>query len=79
MTARLNALETRGNVPQVNHVGSSNGSGSSGGRKPKARSEMISGMKPGDIDRLMLENRCFKCKEVGHQKRDCTKPVRLNW
>ena len=39
----------------------------------------VPGLKPGDIDRLRSEGRCFNCKEKGHSKRDCTKPLRLKW
>lgn len=37
------------------------------------------GLKPGDIDRLRRERRCFQCKDVGHMKNECTKPLRLKW
>jgi hypothetical protein len=38
----------------------------------------VSGLKPGEIDRLMKEGRCFRCKEKGHMKHECTKQ-QLKW
>ena len=46
------------------------------GNKQKAK---IPGVSKADFDRCMKENRCLKCKEVGHLARDCTNPPRLNW
>ena len=33
--------------------------------------ERVQGLKFGDIDRLMKEGRCFRCKQKGHMKGDC--------
>jgi hypothetical protein len=45
----------------------SNSSNKSGDRVP--------GLKPGDIERLMKEGRCFRCKQTGHRKADCHGPI----
>jgi len=42
---------------------SSNPSNKSGDR--------VKGLKSGDIERLMKEGKCFRCKQTGHMKRDC--------
>ncbi len=47
--------------------------------KPNVASGKVPGLKAGDIDRLRTEGRCFNCKEKGHSKRDCNKPLRLKW
>jgi hypothetical protein len=33
--------------------------------------DRVKGLKSGDIERLMKEGRCFRCKQTGHMKRDC--------
>ena len=33
--------------------------------------DRVPGLKSGDIDRLMKEGKCFRCKQRGHMKRDC--------
>lgn len=41
---------------------------------PKAFSkdnDRVSGLKSGDIGRLMKEGKCFRCQKTGHMKRDC--------
>lgn len=47
-------------------------------RKPapfrSASSDRVSGLKPGEIDQLQAEGRCFRCKQKGHMKRDCPGP-----
>ena len=48
-------------------------------QKPSSAGGKVPGLKPGDIDRLRAEGRCFNCKEKGHSKRDCTKSLRLKW
>ena len=48
-------------------------------QKPSGPTGKIPHLKPGDIDRLRAEGRCFNCKEKGHSKRDCNKPLRLKW
>jgi len=56
---------------------SASSSAGSGGR----RTDKIPGLKfeKGEIDALRRENRCFKCKEVGHMKGECKNAVKLNW
>ena len=46
--------------------GGGGGAGRGNGRVP--------GLTAADVDRLRAENRCFRCKEKGHMKRDCPKP-----
>jgi hypothetical protein len=33
--------------------------------------DRVPGMKPGEIDRLMREHKCFRCKQPGHFKSEC--------
>jgi hypothetical protein len=33
--------------------------------------DRVSGLKSGDISRLMKEGKCFRCQKSGHMKRDC--------
>jgi len=56
MESRLNAMSGQS---------SSTFSKASGG-------DRVPNLKPGDIDRLLSEGRCFRCKEKGHMKRDCS-------
>jgi hypothetical protein len=45
---------------------------SSSSHKPWIRnSNRVPGMKPGEIDRLMREHKCFRCKQPGHFKNEC--------
>jgi len=37
-------------------------------------SDRVPGLKPGEIDQLLAEGRCFRCKQKGHMKRDCPGP-----
>jgi hypothetical protein len=41
--------------------------------------ERVPGLKPGEIDRMMKEGRCFRCKEKGHMKSECPKKSQLKW
>lgn len=40
---------------------------------PRRDQDRVSGLKPGDIDRLRREGRCFRCQEKGHMKNECPK------
>jgi hypothetical protein len=62
LLAKLEAMEQR-IAALSSKPPSSNPSNKSGDRVP--------GLKSGDIDRLMKEGRCFRCKQKGHMKRDC--------
>ena len=46
------------------------GAGAPAGKKG-SHGDKVAGLKPGDIDRLRAENRCFRCKKKGHFKREC--------
>ena len=46
----------------------SNGSSSA---KGNTRGDRIPGLKPGDIDELRRQGRCFRCKKEGHMKNEC--------
>ncbi len=60
------------------HTQTGAGAGSHGHRGGNSK---IPGLKfeKGEIDALRRENRCFKCKEVGHMKGECKNAVKLNW
>ena len=62
LLAKLEAMEQR-LTALSSKPPSSNPSNKSGDRVP--------GLKSGEIDRLMKEGRCFRCKQKGHMKRDC--------
>ena len=69
-------------VAALNHQkpkGAGAPSNSAGGGNP--RGDRIPGLKfeKGEIDALRRENRCFKCKQVGHMKGECKNAVKLNW
>ena len=46
------------------------GGGSSNGKGNK-KDDKIPGLKPGDIDELRRQGRCFRCKKEGHMKNEC--------
>ena len=80
MDARMEAMEHR----VLALAGSSQGSSSSSA--PRRSDNRVSGLKPGEIDQLMREKRCFRCKGTGHFKNDpkCPKaskstPRSVNW
>jgi hypothetical protein len=68
---RLNSLTQQKNTRFV-----AKGNSGAGGRNR----DRVPGLTPADVVRLRAENRCFKCKKVGHMKSECTNPVnnRLN-
>ena len=39
----------------------------------------VPGLKHEEIERLMKEGRCFRCKEKGHMKNECPKSGQLKW
>ena len=43
------------------------------------RGDKVPGVSKADFDRCMKENRCLKCKQVGHLARECTNPPSLKW
>jgi hypothetical protein len=73
---RLNSLVSGRYSAQQKTVAFSKGNGSGGGRGK----DRVPGLTPADVARLRSENRCFRCKKVGHMKSDCPNPVnnRLN-
>jgi hypothetical protein len=80
MDARMEAMEHR----VLALAGSSQGSSSSSA--PRRSDNRVSGLKPGEIDQLMREKRCFRCKGTGRFKNDpkCPKaskstPRSVNW
>ena len=64
MEQRLNALSSR----------PSSSSSSSNNNKDR-----VQGIKPGDIRKLQSQNRCFRCKETGHMKNECTNAWKPNF
>ena len=40
---------------------------------PRGGGDRVPGLKASDIEKLRSEGRCFRCKQKGHSKRDCTK------
>jgi hypothetical protein len=73
---RLNSLVSGRYSAQQKTVAFSKGNSSGGGRGK----DRVPGLTPADVARLRSENRCFRCKKVGHMKSDCPNPVnnRLN-
>jgi hypothetical protein len=61
LLARLEAMEHR--LAALTSKAPSSFSNKTGDRVP--------GLKSGDIDRLMKDGKCFRCKQKGHMKRDC--------
>ena len=59
--AKLEAMEHR--LAALSSKPPSSFSNKSGDRVP--------GLRSGDIDRLMKDGKCFRCKQKGHMKRDC--------
>ena len=46
---------------------------SKGGAGPnRKKSDRVPGLQRGDIEKLMAEGRCFRCKQHGHMKSECT-------
>lgn len=75
---RLNSIAAGRYPSQQRTVGFAKGnSGNGGGGRGKDR---VPGLTPADVARLRAENRCFRCKKIGHMKSDCPNPVnnRLN-
>jgi Ty3 transposon capsid-like protein/Zinc knuckle len=66
LAAMLQASNLKGSGAALGgRSGGAGGSGRGNGRVP--------GLSAADVDRLRAENRCFRCKEKGHMKRDCPK------
>jgi hypothetical protein len=69
LMAKLEAMEHRiAALMSANSKASSSSSSSSSSYKGGDR---IPGLQAGDIARLQKENRCFRCKKVGHMKSEC--------
>lgn len=66
LLAKLEAMEHR--IAALMGSKSSSSSSSSSGYKGGDR---IPGLQVSDIARLQKENRCFRCKKVGHMKSEC--------
>ncbi len=64
MDARMEAMEHRVLALAGNNQG---GSASSSSRRSDNR---VQGLKPGEVDQLIREKRCFRCKGTGHFKND---------
>lgn len=47
------------------------GGSSAGAGKGSKKINQIPGLKPGDIDELRRQGRCFRCKAEGHMKNEC--------
>ena len=62
LLAKLEAMEHR--LAALTSKSSSSNSGYKSG-------DRVPGLKSGDIDRLMKEGKCFRCKQTGHRKADC--------
>lgn len=60
LDSRLNAL-----------FGAARNPSSNGGSARRFGGPPISGLKPGEIGKLMSEGRCFRCKKTGHMKNEC--------
>jgi hypothetical protein len=64
MLAKMEAMEQRLNA--IGSSSSSSSSSSSGNKKSR-----IPGLTKEDIVQLQSENRCFRCKGIGHMKNEC--------
>jgi len=73
---RLNSIVSGRYPAQQKTVAFAKGNSNGGGRGK----DRVPGLTPADVARLRAENRCFRCKKVGHMKNDCPNPVnnRLN-
>jgi len=41
-------------------------------RRPQSGTNtQVSGLKPGEVEKLRSEGRCFRCKQKGHMKFEC--------
>ena len=77
----LAAIGAGGGAPRKG-AGSTSTAGQHGVAAAAAASstkQKVPGVSKEDFDRCRRENRCLKCKEVGHVARDCTGRLRLNW
>ena len=77
MLAKMEALEHR-------VLAIAGGGGASSSRGGRSGDQRVTGLKAGEIDSLMREGKCFRCKQKGHMKRDCPKaagaaPRSVNW
>jgi Retrotransposon gag protein/Zinc knuckle len=61
MESRLNAMFAK----QGNNYGNRDR------RPPSSANTQVSGLKPGEVEKLRSEGRCFRCKQKGHMKFDC--------
>lgn len=70
LLAKMESMESR-----VNAMFSKSGATGNGNwnRRPSGNGTQVSGLKPGEVDKLRAEGRCFRCKEKGHMKFDCPK------
>lgn len=67
LMAKLEAMEHR-----IAALMSANGKASWSASSSSSKSgDRIPGLQAGDIARLQKENRCFRCKKVGHMKSEC--------
>ena len=75
MLAKMESLEMK-----LNAIG--HGSGGSAGSflppsgHPRARGDRIPGLTPELIAKLRKDGKCFKCKQKGHMKGECTNPAK---
>ena len=60
MESRLNAMFAKGN----NY-------GNRDRRPQSGTNTQVSGLKPGEVEKLRSEGRCFRCKQKGHMKFEC--------
>jgi hypothetical protein len=66
LLAKFEAMEQR--LAALSSKSSSSNSSNKGG-------DRVPGLKHTDIERLMKEGRCFRCKQTGHRKADCHGPI----
>jgi hypothetical protein len=70
LMAKLEAMEHR--IAALMSANSKASSSSSLSSSSSYRGgDRIPGLQAGDIARLQKENRCFRCKKVGHMKSEC--------
>jgi DNA-binding transcriptional MerR regulator len=68
-SARETALQAK--LEAMEHRLAALTSRSSSSHSNNKSEDRVQGLKSGDIDRLMKDGKCFRCKQKGHMKRDC--------